>query len=446
MQEVIAREKTVLDIPLAGMIKHRTAKVGTIGLGYVGLPLAIALSREGFPVTGIELNESKVERVNDGDSYIGDVPSATLGSLVRAGKLKATADESVLKDMDVVIICVPTPISRNKTPDLSYVEQAAAMTAEHVHENQLIILESTTHPGTTEEVVLPILEASGLKVGEQFYLAFSPERVDPGNKRFSIHNTPKVIGGVTENCGLMAELLYGTVAEKTVRVSSAKVAETTKLFENVFRNVNIALVNELTILCGKMGISACEVIEAASSKPFGFTRFDPGPGVGGHCIPVDPYYLATKAKEYDFHSRFIESAGEVNENMPYFVVDRIWEALNRSGKSLRGSRILVLGVAYKKDIEDLRESPSLKIIGALFEKGAEVVYNDPYVPEVEIGGRLMASHPLTGGELNAADCAVIVTDHSDYDYEYVAKQSKLLLDTRNATKHLAGSYGHIIRF
>jgi UDP-N-acetyl-D-glucosamine dehydrogenase len=424
----------------------RTAKVGVVGLGYVGLPLAVALAAEGFRVTGIDLSVSKVDRVNAGESYISDVNDASLAAAVGTDRLEASGDSGNLAEMDVVIICVPTPILANKVPDLSFVERAAEDAARYLHQGQMIILESTTYPGTTEEIVLPLLEQSGLKVGTDFYLAFSPERVDPCNRKFTLRNTPKVVGGVTAQCSRMAGLLYSSIADDIFQVSSPKVAETTKLFENVFRNVNIALVNELTILCRKMGVSACEVIEAASTKPFGFMRFDPGPGVGGHCIPVDPYYLAAKAKEFDFHSKFIESAGEVNENMPYFVVDQISEALNMRGKPTKKSRVLILGVAYKKDIDDVRETPAVRIIKTLQERGATVLYNDPYVKTLAVNSHSLTSHVLTPRLMETADCTVIITNHSCYDYPDIVRRSQLVIDTRGATKHIKNHRQKVIRF
>lgn len=433
-------------LSLSEKIKLRTARVSVVGLGYVGLPLAVELAKSHFSVTGIDLDQDRVSKINQGASYISDVSTESLINVVKSGELSATEDFSVLDRMDVVIICVPTPISQSKTPDLSYVVRATHNVAKHIHSDQLIVLESTTHPGTTEEVVLPILEPSGLLVGRDFYLAFSPERVDPGNKEYSIRNTPKIVGGVTKKCGKIAGLLYSAVAETVVLVSSPKVAETTKLFENVFRNVNIALVNELSILCQKMGISVWEVIDAASTKPFGFMRFNSGPGVGGHCIPVDPYYLAAKAKEYDFHSKFIESAGEVNENMPYFVADQISEALNKKGKATKGSKILILGVTYKKDIDDIRESPALKIIKSLQEKGAIVLYNDPYIKHLTVNSTKLNSRALTRRLLNCVDCTVIVTDHTLYNYESIVRESKLVVDTRNAMKGIKFNGGRIIHF
>lgn len=433
-------------VSLESKLLSRRARIAIIGLGYVGLPLAVSLAEASFNITGIDLSDTKIKSVNDGSSYISDVDDSSLRNVTDDRHLFATSDFSVLESMDVVVICVPTPITQSKTPDLSYVVSATKEVARHIHLGQLIILESTTHPGTTEEVVLPLLEKSGLVVGEDFFLAFSPERVDPCNKNYSLKNTPKVVGGVTNGCGTMAEILYASVAEQVHLVSSPKVAETTKLFENVFRNVNIALVNELTILCSKMGISACEVVEAAATKPFGFMRFNPGPGVGGHCIPVDPYYLAAKAKEYDFHSKFIENAAAVNENMPYFVVDQISEALNQRGKPTKRSRVLILGVAYKKDIDDIRETPAVRVIKALKERGAAVTYNDPYVPKLEVNGWSLQSRPLSKSLLSSSDCAVIITDHTCYDYLDIVRHSQLVIDTRCATSSIKNHRNKIVRF
>lgn len=441
-----ATKQNTKTMSLADKIADKTALVGVVGLGYVGLPLAVALAKSSFKVTGIDLDKDRVSTINNGKSYISDVTQDSVANVVKLKNLKATADFKAMTDLDVILICVPTPITKAKVPDLSYVVSAAEEVAKIIRKDQLIVLESTTYPGTTEEIVLPMLSESGLKAGEDFYLAFSPERVDPGNRRFNIHNTPKIVGGVTHDCGLFAERFYGTIVEKVVRVSSPRVAETAKLFENVFRNANIALVNELSILCHKMGISACEVVDAASTKPFGFTRFNPGPGVGGHCIPVDPYYLAAKAKEYDFHTRFIALSGEINENMPYYVVERIGEALNAQEKALNGSKVLILGVTYKKDIADLRESPAIRIINSLMERGSVVSYHDPYIKRLNISGNTFCSVSLTETILMEQDCAVIITDHTCYDYREIARFSPLLVDTRNATGYLNGSEGNVIRF
>jgi len=431
---------------LSEKIKTESAQVGVVGLGYVGLPLAVALAKAQFSVKGIDLDLERIKQLASKKSYIGDVSDKELAEAFKRDRFKACSDFSIVDALDVVIICVPTPITESKTPDLSFVRNATKQIGKYLHKGQLVVLESTTYPGTTEEVVLPLLEASNLKVGRDFFLAYSPERVDPGNKEFQIENTPKIVGGVTEECGKIARLLYESIANEVIQVSSPKVAETTKLFENVFRNVNIALVNELSILCRRMGISVWEVIDAASSKPFGFTRFNPGPGVGGHCIPVDPYYLASKAKEYDFHTRFIELSGEVNENMPYHVVELVGDALNSKGKALRGSKILILGVTYKKDIDDVRESPAFRIIKSLQDKGASVYYNDPFVSCLKVNGKELQSCPFNASSLELWDCAVIVSDHSTYDYAQIVASSELVVDTRNATKDIEDDQGKIFRF
>lgn len=416
-------------------IKAGRASVAVIGLGYVGLPLAVEMAGAGLDVAGIDINPVRVLKINSKESPIADIPSARLAAVVDGNKFQATVEISAVKDKDALIVCVPTPLTKMKTPDLSYVEHAIGEISRYFHEGQLLVLESTTYPGTTEEIILPILERTGLKVGQDFCLAFSPERVDPGNKTFNIKNTPKVVGGVTKDCGKTAEALYGLFVDQVIAVSSPKVAETTKLFENVFRNVNIALVHELAVLCDKMKINAWEVIEAASSKPFGFTRFNPGPGVGGHCIPIDPYYLAAKAKEFDFHSRFIELSGEINENRPYYVVGRIAEIINERSLSLRGANILILGVTYKKDIEDVRESPVVKIIEILKEQGANVFYNDPHVPKLSHNRLELTSTNLSEDFIRAMDGVVVGTDHSDFDYSLIVKYSSLIIDTRNCIKN-----------
>ena len=419
-------------------LKDKTARVGIVGLGYVGLPLALAFVEAGFRVLGFDVQQKRVDLVNKGKSYIVDISEERLSAAVAAGRLEATTDQSRLKDVNAVCICVPTPLTKTKDPELSYVIRESEEIAKHLSRGQLIVLESTTYPGTTRELVLPILESSDLKAGKDFHLAFSPERVDPGSKKYGIRNTPKVVGGMDARSTELAELLYSQVAEVVVPVSSPEVAEMTKVFENVFRSVNIALVNELTLLCEKMGISVWEVIDAAASKPFGYMAFYPGPGIGGHCIPLDPYYLANKAREYDFHTRFIELAADINEQMPYYVVSRIMTALNGRGRSLSGARVLVLGVAYKRDVEDVRESPSLKLIELLREKGAKVSYNDPYVARVQVAGRGLESVDLTDRALSSADCVVIATDHTLYDYRRIVEKAALVFDARGATRKLQG--------
>jgi UDP-N-acetyl-D-glucosamine dehydrogenase len=415
-----------------------TDKTGVciIGLGYVGLPLAVAFAKAGLKVLGVEVQQRRVDWVNKGQSYIADVDSEVLTEVVREGLLEATTDQSRLKEVDAICICVPTPLTKTKDPELSYVISESEVVSMYLQKGQLVVLESTTYPGTTREVMLPILERSGLKAGRDFYLAFSPERIDPGSKNYNIRNTPKVVGGIDAKSTKLATLLYSQIIDRVVPVSSPEVAEMTKVFENVFRNVNIALVNELTLLCEKMDLSVWEVIDAASTKPFGYMPFYPGPGIGGHCIPLDPYYLANKAREYDFHTKFIELAADINEQMPYYVVSRISDAINSKGKSLHRAKVLVLGVAYKRDVEDVRESPSLKLIKLLREKGANVSYNDPYVASVKISEDNLRSVELTDEQLASADCVVIATDHSCYDCRSIAQKAGLVFDTRGATRKL----------
>jgi UDP-N-acetyl-D-glucosamine dehydrogenase len=418
---------------LAGLLQkilRRQAKVGIIGLGYVGLPLAVEFARVGFPVTGFDTDRERIGRVSRGSSYIGDLHDETLLPQVESGRLRATDDFRELSRMDTVSICVPTPLSKSKDLDLSFVMQAVDAVAAHLHRGQLVILESTTYPGTTEEVVLPVLERSELRVGEDFFLAFSPERVDPGNARFQIRNIPKVVGGITQHCTLAASTLYTASVERVVRVSSARTAEMAKLLENTYRNVNIALANEMALMCHKLDIDVWEVIEAAKSKPFGFMAFYPGPGLGGHCIPVDPVYLTWKARANGFEPRLIEVARQINSFMPRYVVDRIADALNDRGKPLRASRVHILGVSYKRDVADVRESPALDIMHLLAEKGAQLSYTDPLVPKLQEPGLDFESEPLS--RLHERDCAVIVTDHSSFDYPAIVRDAPLIVDTRNA--------------
>ncbi len=422
-------------------IAERTARVGVIGMGYVGLPLSLLFSEQSFAVTGFDIDPLKVSALNEGRSYIFRIPATQIES-ARSYGFKATADYSAIRDMDAILICVPTPLNEYHEPDLSYITETVKAIAMHVREGQLIVLESTTYPGTTEEVVVPLLEAnpSGLKVvrntGEHgLYVAFSPEREDPGNDTVARRDIPKVIGAIGNEAAEMAAALYGSIFNRTVPVSTPAAAEMTKLLENIYRSVNIALVNELKQLCQRMGIDLFEVIDAAKTKPFGFHAFYPGPGLGGHCIPIDPFYLSWKAKQYDFHTKFIELAGEVNTAMPYYVIEQTTEGLNQHRKALNGSKVLVLGLAYKKDIDDLRESPSLTIIELLKQKGAIVSYNDPYFPTVGRGRRYDLN--MTGvslDHLGQYDAVMIVTDHSDYDYARIVRESQLVVDTRNATK------------
>ena len=420
---------------LGEKIRTRQAKVGIVGLGYVGLPLAVEFAKAGFEVTGIDLTDSKVARVNAGDSYVGDIPNATLAPLVKSGKLKATTDFSVVRDLDTVNICVPTPLRKTKDPDMSYIVSACGEIAKFFHPGMLIILESTTYPGTTDEVVLPMLEQGGLKVGQDFFLCFSPERVDPGNPKYNTSNIPKVVGGTTAACSEMGRLFYSQALQKVVAVSSTQVAEMVKLLENTFRMINIGLANEIAMMCDRMGINVWEVIDAAATKPFGFMPFYPGPGLGGHCIPIDPFYLSWKTKQAGIEARFIELAGYINGQMPHFVVDKIQNALNDHGKPVKGSHVHILGVAYKKNIDDVRESPALDIMMLLKRRGARLTYSDPHVPTLQIEGEQLKSEDA--GLAAQADCTVVVTDHSTFDYPKIAQQAKLIVDTRNALKGIA---------
>ncbi len=428
-------------------IQSKQALVGIIGLGYVGLPLVLRFCEAGFPVLGFDTDPLKIEMLNRGKSYIKHIPAARLAELrtSRAGQGQFTAlhDMSRLNEPDVLIICVPTPLTAKREPDLRYVENTTRQIAATLRPGQLVSLESTTYPGTTEELVLPILGAR-LKVGQDFYLVFSPEREDPGNPDFEVRTIPKVVGGITTACLELGVALYGMVINRVIPVSSTQAAEMSKLLENIYRAVNIALVNELKMLCLRMGVDIFEVIEASKSKPFGFQAFYPGPGLGGHCIPIDPFYLTWKAHEYDFSTRFIELAGEINTNMPYFVVQRVGEVLSRHGKPLSGAKIMVLGIAYKRDVDDYRESPALKIIKLLKQGGAEVSYNDPQIPRCAGLRRYpdfdMSSVPLTDLTLQEADLVLLVTDHTAYDYARIASQARLIVDTRNAFKGQPGAH------
>ncbi|WP_188646291.1 nucleotide sugar dehydrogenase [Marinithermofilum abyssi] len=416
-------------------INDKSAVIGVVGLGYVGLPLAVEKAKAGYRVIGFDVQQKRVDMVNDGINYIGDVVDEELAAIVKAGKLKATTDYSHIEEVDAVAICVPTPLDLYQQPDTSYVEASTREIAKRLHPGMLVVLESTTYPGTTEEVVKPILEETGLKTGEDFYLAFSPERVDPGNKVYNTKNTPKVVGGITPACTRVAAALYRNVLEGEVfEVSSPAVAEMEKILENTFRNINIALANEMAILCNKMGIDVWEVIEAAKTKPYGFMAFYPGPGLGGHCIPIDPYYLTWKAREYKYHTRLIELAGEINNYMPEFVVERTMKILNRYGKAMNGANVLILGVAYKRDIDDMRESPVLDIIRQLEKYGANLTVNDPHIPSFKVDGRTYESEELTAELLEKADIVLVTTDHTAYDYQLIANKSKVIFDTRNALK------------
>jgi UDP-N-acetyl-D-glucosamine dehydrogenase len=417
---------------LAEKIRTRRARVGIVGLGYVGLPLAVEFAKAGFHVTGIDISEEKARRVNAGDSYIGDIPNSTLAPLVASGKLRATTDFSAVLELDTINICVPTPLRKTKDPDMSFIVSSCQEIARHFHAGMLVILESTTYPGTTDEVVLPMLTKTGLEVGTDFFLCFSPERVDPGNAKYQTSNIPKVVGGCTAECTEMGRLFYAGALEHVVPVSSTQVAEMVKLLENTFRMINIGLVNEIAMMCDRIGINVWEVIDAAATKPFGFMPFYPGPGLGGHCIPIDPFYLSWKTKQAGIEARFIELAGYINGQMPHFVVDKVQNALNDAGKAVKGSKIHVMGVAYKRDIDDVRESPALDVMLLLQRKGATVSYSDPHVPAIRLDGLDLKAAP----ELQAAevDCVVIITDHAAFDYTALVERSGLIVDTRNALK------------
>ena len=416
-------------------LRSRQARIAVIGLGYVGLPLAVEKARAGFHVVGIDSNPDRVEMVNEGRNYIGDVVPEDLSAVTGEGHLTATTTFEPVARADVVTICVPTPLDRHKQPDTSYIEHVVEASLPYLHAGQLMVLESTTYPGTTEEIIRPRVESLGLKVGEDIFLAFSPERVDPGNVRYKTRNTPKVVGGITPRCTEVAKTLYESILEGDVCVvSSPRAAEMTKLLENVFRIVNISLVNEMALLCERMGVDIWEVIEAASTKPFGYMPFYPGPGLGGHCIPLDPFYLSWKAKEYGFSTRFIELAGQINDGMPLHVVERTMELVNDRGIALRGARILLVGVAYKKDIDDLRESPAVKIAELLLKHGAELSYHDPHVKGVRVGEHDLRSVDLEPGMLASLDLVVISTGHSDVDYEAIVRHAPQVFDTRNATR------------
>jgi UDP-N-acetyl-D-glucosamine dehydrogenase len=417
---------------LLAKAKDRSAVFGIVGLGYVGLPLAMELVRAGYRVLGFDISKRVVDGLNAGRSHIQDIPSDAVATAVSAGKFAATNDLSRLSEPDAISIAVPTPLSKTKDPDVSYVLSATESIRKTLRRGQLVILESTTYPGTTRELMLPALESTGLKVGEDFFLAFSPERVDPGNPKYNTRNTPKVVGGLTPNCLQVTVALYEPAIEHVVSVSSTEAAELVKILENTFRSVNIGLVNEMAIVCDKLGVDVWEVIDAAATKPFGFMKFTPGPGVGGHCIPLDPHYLAWKMRTLNYRTRFIELAGEINAEMPEYWVARVADKLNDQGKAVRGSTVLVLGVAYKKDIDDIRESPALDVIRLLEQRGAIVKYHDPHVPKLHEDGVELESIALTADTLHGTDCVVIVTDHTGLDYPLVAREAKLVVDTRHA--------------
>lgn len=422
---------------LSRKIRTKNAKTVVIGLGYVGLPLAVELGRAGFGVTGLDRDVQKVESIRKGNSYIRDVDKQLLASFVRSGRIQATSGTSPLEDCDTVSICVPTPLRKTKDPDMTFIVAAAEDVASRLHPGMLVILESTTYPGTTEEVIVPLLESTGLKAGEDFFVCFSPERVDPGNSKHNTRTIPKVIGGITPRCTEMGALFYSQVMDQVVPVSSARVAEMVKLLENTFRMINIGLANEMALMCGRMDINVWEVIEAAATKPFGFMPFFPGPGLGGHCIPVDPHYLSWKTKQAGFEPRFIQLAAHINSMMPQFVADKVQAALNEASKPVKNSRIHIVGVAYKRDVSDVRESPALDIMALLEKRGGIVTYSDPLVPRLQLDSRVLESQPLDAA-VARADCVVIVADHSGINYRRLAQDASLIVDTRNRLKGLCG--------
>ncbi len=434
-------KETLLD-----RLKSRQATVGIVGLGYVGLPLAVEFAVEGFTVIGIDLSLSKVDAINRGESYIPDIPTSRLAPLVAAGKLRASTSYEALRAADTVSICVPTPLRQTKDPDMSYVIDSVNAVADVCHEGMLIVLESTTYPGTTDELVIPRLAQAGFTPGENVFVAFSPERIDPANPKYGVRNTPKVVGGVTPACIEAVETLYSAAVDHVITVSSPATAEMVKLLENTFRAVNIGLVNEMALICDKLGIDVWEVIRAASSKPFGFMPFYPGPGLGGHCIPIDPLYLSWKMKSLNYNARFIELASEINTSMPHHVIDKVTTALNDDCKSVRGSKVVILGVAYKRDVDDVRESPALDVIGLLHKLGAKLEYHDPYVARIRLEDEaIMESSPYSADLLASADAVVIITDHSTFDYQHLVDHSRLIIDTRNATAKTAKSRARIVR-
>jgi UDP-N-acetyl-D-glucosamine dehydrogenase len=424
--------------------EDRSARIGVIGLGYVGLPLAVEFARAGFTVVGYDVSERVVKLINDGKSHIKDVPGTAVAALVKEGRLEATADPAVLGTLDAISIAVPTPLAKTRDPDMSYVVSATDTVARTARPGQLIVLESTTYPGTTRELLQPAMEARGLVVGRDVFLAFSPERVDPGNEKYHTKNTPKVVGGITPACSAVATAFYEQCIDRVVQVSSPEAAELTKLLENTFRSVNIAMVNEMAIVCDKLGVDVWEVINAAATKPFGFMKFTPGPGIGGHCIPLDPHYLAWKMRTLNYKTRFIDLASEINSQMPQYVVEKVQDALNAERKAVNGSRVLVIGVAYKKDIDDVRESPALDVIRLLEDLGSDVAYHDPYVTSFQEEGVRHESTPLTDAELDNCDAVVIVTDHSSIDYQRLVNRAPLIVDTRNATMGTAAGRARVV--
>ena len=430
--DTVLRDVSTLQA-LKEKIETKTARVGIVGLGYVGLPLAVEFAKAGFHVTGIDLQQSRVDRLMKGESYVQDVPSGEVAKLVKEHRFDATTDFSVVRELDTINICVPTPLRKTKDPDMSYIVSASDEIAKYFHPGLLVILESTTYPGTTDELLLPTFEKHGVKVGQDFFLCFSPERVDPGNPVYQTCNTPKVVGGITQACTEMGKLFFSQALEKVVPVSNTRVAEMVKLLENTFRMINIGLVNEMSLMCDGMDINVWEVIDAAATKPFGFMPFYPGPGLGGHCIPIDPFYLSWKSKQSGIEARFIDLAGNINGNMPHFVVGKVQTALNNHGKAVKGSRIHIFGIAYKRNIDDMRESPALDVILLLKKLGAQVSYSDPYVPEVKLDGiDLISQDALASAK--QADCCVIITDHSNFDYKGLLDSASLIVDTRNALR------------
>src|SRR2546426_6120158 len=439
-----AAERTSVEVELDKRLREHTARVSVIGQGYVGLPLAVELARAGFPVVGLDVDLARIEALNAGRPHTPDVDGRELAALREAGRYTATADFDILANSDVVIICVPTPLRKSKDPDISYVAAAAEATAARFRPGQLVILESTTYPGTTEELLLPLFASRGAAVGENFFLAFSPERIDPGNRAFKVRDIPKIVGGATPSSTRLAALLYQQIVAKVIQVSGPQVAELAELYENVFRNVNIALANEFALMCRRLGVNTREVIEAAATKPFGFLPFYPGPGIGGHCIAVDPFYLSWKMRLNGYEARFIHLADEINRSMPAYVVDLIAEALNRRRRSVNGAKILALGVAYKRGVADVRESPAFEVLAQLRERGAELAYADPYVPSIVVGGKTLKAVEPSDQEIGAADCVLILTDHPEFDYRRVVEVARLVVDTRHATWGISAPAGRVV--
>ena len=421
---------------LKNKIENRDAQIGIVGLGYVGLPLAMEFVRAGFHVTGIDVDQEKVKKLNRGENYIQDIKDESVKNAVEMNQLSATSDFSVIQNLDTISICVPTPLNKQKNPDISFINQVMENMKDFIHHDMLIVLESTSYPGTTRELILPEMESKGLRAGHEFYLCFSPERVDPGNEKYKTANTPKILGGITPQCGEMGEFIYETIVEQVVKVSSPETAEMVKLLENTFRAINIGLANEVAIMCEKLGIDVWEVIDAAATKPFCFMKFTPGPGLGGHCIPIDPHYLSWKLKTLDYNARFIELAAEMNTSMPFHMVDLVREGLNRKRKAISGSQILVIGVAYKKNVNDVRESPALDVMKLLENDGAELSFYDPYVSFVRLNGNsMLVIETLTKETLNNSDAIVIMTDHDQIDFQFVEENSDLIIDSRNVIKN-----------